>query len=285
MSSSHTCRYKLCERKGVDMRCGKCKSVHYCGRECQKADWPSHRDHCRSICESCPLDSTTNCSECRERCCSNHTIRCNKRLQSYCIECFSKHRCECSEPPRGCCSSVDCQSCGSDGCPSTAEGREKYKVDGQCKPDYGYICCKCTQRRGTSEEHTMPHPVCGECKETYCMDDALPCGVCKEKKHRLHETRGSYPCSQCPPTIVNVCCECVVMKDYIVTILFTATPLSIDVVSLCNLFIAPGNSGIDEENICSVCKIGLCLYHKRVSGLGAIHCEKCNPRVLLLLWE
>jgi len=27
-------------------KCGRCKAVYYCGRECQKRDWPSHRPNC-----------------------------------------------------------------------------------------------------------------------------------------------------------------------------------------------------------------------------------------------
>ncbi len=28
-------------------RCAGCRGVQYCGRECQKAAWPQHRDLCR----------------------------------------------------------------------------------------------------------------------------------------------------------------------------------------------------------------------------------------------
>ena len=30
-------------------RCGSCRRVWYCGRDCQKADWPSHKALCRTI--------------------------------------------------------------------------------------------------------------------------------------------------------------------------------------------------------------------------------------------
>lgn len=28
-------------------KCGNCKGVYYCSRECQKADWPTHKIQCR----------------------------------------------------------------------------------------------------------------------------------------------------------------------------------------------------------------------------------------------
>ncbi|KAI0696336.1 hypothetical protein BC835DRAFT_1414308 [Cytidiella melzeri] len=30
-------------------RCSQCQSVSYCGKECQRADWPSHKGMCRSL--------------------------------------------------------------------------------------------------------------------------------------------------------------------------------------------------------------------------------------------
>ena len=29
-----------------NLRCGKCKQVHYCGRECQRQHWAAHKQEC-----------------------------------------------------------------------------------------------------------------------------------------------------------------------------------------------------------------------------------------------
>ena len=38
-----------CDRVG-DMRCKKCKQVHYCSKECQKAHWATHKQECKRFC-------------------------------------------------------------------------------------------------------------------------------------------------------------------------------------------------------------------------------------------
>ncbi|PCH36759.1 hypothetical protein WOLCODRAFT_140570 [Wolfiporia cocos MD-104 SS10] len=38
----------VCGKKS-DNRCARCKSVSYCGDECQRADWSDHKQSCRSI--------------------------------------------------------------------------------------------------------------------------------------------------------------------------------------------------------------------------------------------
>ena len=35
----------MCDKLGT-MRCGKCKQVHYCGRECQRQHWAAHKQEC-----------------------------------------------------------------------------------------------------------------------------------------------------------------------------------------------------------------------------------------------
>ena len=37
-----------CNRAG-DHRCGKCKQVHYCSKECQKAHWATHKQTCTRV--------------------------------------------------------------------------------------------------------------------------------------------------------------------------------------------------------------------------------------------
>lgn len=40
------CAY--CSKKGAENKCGKCKSVYYCGTECQKQHWKTHKDICKA---------------------------------------------------------------------------------------------------------------------------------------------------------------------------------------------------------------------------------------------
>ena len=39
---------KYCKDFAVGLKkCGKCRAVHYCGRECQKNDWKNHKPNCK----------------------------------------------------------------------------------------------------------------------------------------------------------------------------------------------------------------------------------------------
>jgi hypothetical protein len=37
----------LCGSNGPTKKCGQCKKVSYCGRECQRKDWKQHKPKCR----------------------------------------------------------------------------------------------------------------------------------------------------------------------------------------------------------------------------------------------
>ncbi|KAJ7804352.1 hypothetical protein B0H14DRAFT_2884433 [Mycena olivaceomarginata] len=61
---------------GVVLRqCGKCKSVWYCSKECQKADWPKHKEKCKKVDGSGILKLV-------------HTLCANSLLQAYLQACF-----------------------------------------------------------------------------------------------------------------------------------------------------------------------------------------------------
>ncbi|KAI0667957.1 hypothetical protein C8Q78DRAFT_307077 [Trametes maxima] len=48
-NTKHMCGY--CLGRGTSERklssCGRCGARYYCSRECQRADWPNHKPHCR----------------------------------------------------------------------------------------------------------------------------------------------------------------------------------------------------------------------------------------------
>jgi len=48
-----------CENCGEKCKtsCGKCRSVHYCSRDCQTADWPLHKKSCKVSKEKKPAES------------------------------------------------------------------------------------------------------------------------------------------------------------------------------------------------------------------------------------
>lgn len=40
---------KVCGEKDDNKKCGRCKSVYYCGTGCQKVDWYQHKKHCSKL--------------------------------------------------------------------------------------------------------------------------------------------------------------------------------------------------------------------------------------------
>ncbi|KAI8050495.1 hypothetical protein BDF22DRAFT_695243 [Syncephalis plumigaleata] len=52
----HICSRTLPE---TSLRCAKCRAIRYCGRECQKTDWPNHRQLCTALQADRALTSTS----------------------------------------------------------------------------------------------------------------------------------------------------------------------------------------------------------------------------------
>uniref|UniRef100_K3WCD8 MYND-type domain-containing protein n=1 Tax=Globisporangium ultimum (strain ATCC 200006 / CBS 805.95 / DAOM BR144) TaxID=431595 RepID=K3WCD8_GLOUD len=57
-----------CGARGVKSRCGACKRVYFCDRECQKRVWAAHRPKCMAVAaaasaEPVPKDATPACTE------------------------------------------------------------------------------------------------------------------------------------------------------------------------------------------------------------------------------
>ena len=56
-SSSNTCPRPGCG-KAAPLKCGSCKCVDYCGRDCQKSTWPKHKQLCKAVISS---NSSSSC--------------------------------------------------------------------------------------------------------------------------------------------------------------------------------------------------------------------------------
>ena len=53
---------KLCAEckqpcSGLPLRCGGCKTTHYCSKDCQKKAWPSHKETCKAPAAGGPAQS------------------------------------------------------------------------------------------------------------------------------------------------------------------------------------------------------------------------------------
>ena len=76
-------RCLTCDKKGVKLRCGKCKVIYFCNEECQKEAWTVHKKHCGRdlfcVCIYCgksvDQDNSLKCARCYVRFCSDNCYR------------------------------------------------------------------------------------------------------------------------------------------------------------------------------------------------------------------
>ena len=79
-------------------RCGQCRSVAYCSIECQKKDWPSHKEDCETSKHELSFVNTAiakHCSKCDEQHC--YIKQCTSCLDGFCKKCGAKHL-QCHDP-------------------------------------------------------------------------------------------------------------------------------------------------------------------------------------------
>lgn len=72
-----------CNKKNVTKRC-VCKTIYFCGKECQKNAWPYHKKHCSrdqfTLCCTCgtkTLPLSIKCEKCPVKFCS---LDCKNRI-------------------------------------------------------------------------------------------------------------------------------------------------------------------------------------------------------------
>ena len=70
-----TCSF--CQKQGDEgklLTCGRCKIAKYCGKECQKQDWPSHKQRCQK--------RSRESENLGKRCCRKGLMRCHRKRES-----------------------------------------------------------------------------------------------------------------------------------------------------------------------------------------------------------
>eukprot|EP00037_Helgoeca_nana_P027079 m.308106 g.308106 ORF g.308106 m.308106 type:complete len:396 (-) comp27400_c1_seq1:1532-2719(-) len=219
-----------CGENDADLRCSRCKAVHYCNQECQRLGWAAHKSTCSSLVALVPPDGDRDPAGA-----SSVTLPSTPELPPCpCAACATEvaaidvvwcRRCRDVVDARYCstkCKAVDadahravCNPVKKGVCPSgyTTRGCTHYErgcalISGCCKAEYGCRMChdeddttKCDERFDRTRVTTI---VCLQCRATQPpANECTSCGsdfgvyCCLKCRMFSDVDEGQFHCDGC----------------------------------------------------------------------------------------